>query len=170
MTKEQPIPEGRLDGAVSPPRAAEPLRERIARLVSSQPYGVLCTQGEGQPYGSLVAFAISSDLATAVFATPIATRKYRLLSECKRVALLVDNRPDHPDDMMRVEAVTATGRAAEIRAGVDLERAAEMLIGRHPYLESFVSAESTALFKIEITRFFHVSRFQEVSQWVPAGR
>jgi nitroimidazol reductase NimA-like FMN-containing flavoprotein (pyridoxamine 5'-phosphate oxidase superfamily) len=170
MINDEIIPERRHEGAGSPPRATEPLRERIERLVRSQPYGVLCTQGEGQPYASLVAFAFSGDLSTAVFATPVATRKYRLLSECERVALLVDNRPQHVDDMMQVEAVTATGRAAEIRAGADRERLAAMLIGRHPYLKSFVSADSSALFEIEITRFFHVTRFQEVTQWVPARR
>ena len=73
------------------------LPERIRRLVSDQPYAVLCTQGDGQPYGSVVAFACSADLTTAVFATPVTTRKYRLLVACEQVALVVDNRPAYPD-------------------------------------------------------------------------
>jgi len=46
-----------------------------------QPYAVLCTEGRGQPYGSMIAFAANQELNTVVFATPVATRKFRLLSE-----------------------------------------------------------------------------------------
>jgi hypothetical protein len=157
------------DDSGSDSRDAVPLVERIRRLVTTQPYGVLCTQGENQPYGSLVAFAFSEDLRAAVFATPIATRKYRLLSEHKRVALVVDDRPDSPHDMMRVEAITATGRATEIKETPLLDECSGMLVARHPYLHGFVAADSSALFRIEISRFFHVSRFQEVNQWVPGN-
>jgi nitroimidazol reductase NimA-like FMN-containing flavoprotein (pyridoxamine 5'-phosphate oxidase superfamily) len=148
----------------------EPGVETIARLVDSVPFGVLCTQGQGQPYGSVVAFAFSEDLATAVFATPQATRKYRLLSECKRVSLVIDNRPEFPDDMMRVEAVTVTGTAVDLERGAEFDRCADMLVARHPYLKSFVVSESCALFRIEPARFFHVRRFQEVRQWIPPRR
>lgn len=160
----------RFDDPTPRRRSPESVKKSIERLVTSQPYAVLCTQGEGQPYGSLVAFAFSGDLTTAVFATPVATRKYKLLSECERVALLVDNRPDHVDDMMQVEAITATGRAVEVPSGARYDRSSQLLIDRHPYLKSFVSADSSALFEIEITRFLHVTRFQEVNQWVPAKR
>ena len=145
------------------------LDDRIRRLVASQPYAVLCTAGREQPYGSLVAFAFADDLCTAVFATPVSTRKYRLLTENQKVALVVDNRPEHPGRMMEVEAVTATGRSVEITAGPDLDRYAQLLVARHPHLKSFVAADSCALFRMTITRFFHVSRFQEVKQWVPGS-
>ena len=62
------------------------LRDQVAQLVREQPYAVLCTQGGGQPYGSLVCLALTKDLSEAVFATPITTRKYRLLSDCHHVA------------------------------------------------------------------------------------
>jgi hypothetical protein len=146
------------------------LVKRIRRFVSEQLYGVLCTQGQGQPYGSLIAFAFSDDLSRAVFATPIATRKYHLLSECDRVSLVVDNRPHYPHDMMKVEALTATGRAMEVPRGPGFQELESLLIGRHPQLKSFVKASSCALFRIDIVRFFHVGRFQEVGQWTPPLR
>jgi len=74
----------------------EDLESAIKKLVAGQPYAVLCTQGQGQPYGSLVAYAMTPDLASAAFVTPRATRKFRLLSECDRVALLIDNRSRFP--------------------------------------------------------------------------
>ena len=146
------------------------LAERIRRLVTEQPYGVLCTQGQRQPYGSLVAFAFSDDLSYAVFATPVATRKYRLLSECDHIALVVDNRPQYPDDMMKVEAVTATGSTTEVERGTRFEQYSKLLTNRHPQLASFVKASSCALFRIDIFRFFHVTRFQEVGEWAPPSR
>jgi len=51
------------------------VRDRIQQLADQQPYAVLCIQGEGQPYGALVAFAFSEDLQHAAFVTPVATRK-----------------------------------------------------------------------------------------------
>ena len=141
--------------------------DRIRDLLSSAPFAVLCTQGEGQPYGSLVAFAFSEDLRSAYFATPVSTRKYRLLSEHDRIALVIDDRPAHVDQMMEVEAVTVTGSAREVPPGPKRESCAELLEGRHPQLRSFLAADSSAVFEIQVFRYFHVSRFQEVSQWVP---
>jgi uncharacterized protein YhbP (UPF0306 family) len=144
-----------------------PLADRIRRLVTTQPYGVLCTHGEDHAYGALVAHAFSEDLRTAVFATPIATRKFRLLTEHDRVALVIDDRPEKQANMMAVEAITATGRARLVKEGPDRDRCAKMILARHPQLKSFVAADSCAIFRVEIIRYFHVARFQEVQQWVP---
>ena len=150
------------------PDAARRLPEQIRALVEGELYGVLCTQGSEQPYGSLVAFAFGPDLSAAAFATPITTRKFQLLSACDRVSLVVDNRTKFGDAMNRIEAVTATGRAVRLEPGASFERWAERLLERHSYLEAFLAAPSTALFRIEVTRCFHVERFQEVRQWIPA--
>jgi hypothetical protein len=143
------------------------LPERICRLFEKERFAVLSTQGEGQPYASLVAFATSADLSTAVFATPITTRKYHLLLACSRVALLVDSRSQGEGDMMKIEAFTATGKATSVEPGAERDRWARLLIERHPQLESFVQSPTIALFRIDIIRYFHVSRFQEVRQWKP---
>jgi len=150
------------------PASGLPLPERIRALVEGELYGVLCTQGSEQPYGSLVALAFSRDLSAAAFATPITTRKFQLLSACDRVSVVVDNRPKFGDDMTRIEAVTATGRAVRLEPGQSFQRWAEHLRERHLYLDAFLAAPSTALFRIDIARFFHVERFQEVRQWIPA--
>ena len=145
----------------------EALSVQIRRLVDSQPYAVLCTQGEQHPYGSLVAFSMTEDLATAVFATPVTTRKFQLLSQCDRVALLIDNRCQHLDNMMNVEAVTATGRTKRVQGGMDFEYWSRLLTDRHGYLAGFVQSPTVALFSVDIVRYFHVVRFQEVRQWIP---
>lgn len=143
------------------------VRAQIRALLQGQPFAVLCTQGGGQPYGSVVAYAYSDDLCSVTFATPVATRKYRLLCECENVALVVDSRSQHPDNMMQVEALTATGRAVQLGAGPEYDRWATSLTARHPQLQTFVAAPSSALFRVDIVRYLHVTRFQEVHQWIP---
>jgi nitroimidazol reductase NimA-like FMN-containing flavoprotein (pyridoxamine 5'-phosphate oxidase superfamily) len=165
---DEPILGPGFDAELSGPAQDPGALEAIQALVRTEPFAVLSTQSGGQPYGSLVAFAFSGDLRTFVFATPVATRKYRLLTECDRVALLVDNRGRFPEDMMKVSAVTVTGRATQVEPGPDFERWAGLLTDRHPYLKSFVQAPSTALFRVDVVRCLHVTRFQEVRQWIPA--
>jgi nitroimidazol reductase NimA-like FMN-containing flavoprotein (pyridoxamine 5'-phosphate oxidase superfamily) len=143
------------------------LPERIRQLVDSEHYGVLCTQGDGQPYGSLIAFAFSDDLKTAVFATPTTTRKYRLLSQSPRVAMVVDSRTQSPEEMHQIEAITVTGQAVELDSGQGFDKWAKLLVDRHRQLRPFVEADTTALFRIDVVRYFHVTRFQEVRQWIP---
>ena len=160
----------RSDAPESTDATADPaVRERIRRLIDKQPYAVLCVQGGGQPYGALVAFAFSEDMQHAVFVTPVATRKYRLLSECDHVALVIDDRPDRLDELMEIEAVTVTGQSQMIERGDEFEQWSGLLVARHPYLESFVNAASCALFRVDVVRFLHVARFQEVNQWLPGA-
>ena len=143
------------------------LAERIRDLVEGEPYAVLATQGDQQPYGSLIALAASADLAQAAFCTSRATRKYSLLARCDRVALIIDDRSKHGDDIRRVSAVTATGRATELAPGRSRDHWQAELLARHPYLEEFLASPSCAIFLVDIVRYLHVVRFQEVSQWVP---
>ncbi len=143
------------------------IEQNLRKMLNSQPFSILCTQGDGQPYGSLVAFAFTDNLKHFFFTTPTATRKYMLLSKCSRISLVVDTRSDYPHDMKKIEGVTITGTAKEIQAGEDYEMGKKMLKVRHPYMAEFLDAESTALFRIDVIRYFHVSRFQEVSQWTP---
>jgi hypothetical protein len=156
---------GKLERAES---GDDSLVQDIRYLLAQEPFAVLCTQGGGQPYGSVVAVAFSADLRTFCFTTPTATRKYRLLSECDRVALVVDNRDRFPGDIMRTSALTITGRARQVDGADEFARWSGLLLARHPYLCSFVAAPSTALFTIQVARYLYVTRFQEVQQWIPA--
>jgi hypothetical protein len=114
-----------------------------------------------------VAFVVSEDLGAAAFSTPISTRKYELLTHCDRVALFVDSRSRGQGKMMEIEAFTATGRAVQLERGEEWNRWSARLIDRHPQLDSFVKSPTCALFRIDVIRYFHVSRFQEVRQWTP---
>nr|MBS0021421.1 pyridoxamine 5'-phosphate oxidase family protein [Gammaproteobacteria bacterium] len=165
--RDQPISDDRSSADSPAASDAEPTVAGIRRLLAAQPFAVLCTQGQGQPYGSLVAFAASDDLRHLLFATPSTTRKFRLLRECAEVALVVDSRSKGAEDIMELEAITATGRAAEVPRGCEFAAWEGLLVRRHPYLKSFVSAPSSALFVVEIERYLYVVRFQEAREWMP---
>lgn len=166
MSVDEPLFESR-EGPDELAIPALETRARIARLVESEPYAVLCVQGRGQPYGALVAYAFSEELRAAVFSTSVATRKFQILSECARVALVIDSRSRSPDDLMQIEAVTVTGTATRVDQGPAFDRWADLLASRHPYLKPFVRSASSALFRVDVVRYLHVARFQEVRQWVP---
>ena len=166
-TPDEPVLDTHVSDEGQSDSSAISVRDRIQRLVDEQPYSVLCVQGRGQPYGALVALAFSPDLRHAVFTTPKATRKYRLLGECSHVAMVIDNRPGKANELMDVEAVTATGRSQLVEHGAEFDQLAELLLARHPDLTTFLKAETCAVCRVDTVRFLHVMRFQEVSQWVP---
>jgi len=164
-SSDDPVP-GKPSGGEPDPQEPD-TRQRIQALLDEQPFAVLCTQGGGQPYGSVIAYAVGPQLRAITFATPKATTKYRLLCECGSVALVIDSRSKFPGDMMKVEAITATGRAVQLGPGPEFDRWANLLTQRHPQLQAFAYAPTSALFRIDIVRYLHVSRFQEVHQWIP---
>ena len=162
-----------LDGAAGDKAGKSETRaevvDGIRSLAEAQPYGVLCTQTEGQPYGSLVALAFTDDLTRVVFSTPKATRKYNNLTECDRVAVVVNNLDKFPDELMKVSAFTLTGKAHETASEEERKKWSSLLAKRHPELRSFIESPTTAVFSVKILRFFFVSTFQKVAQWTPPG-
>ena len=145
--------------------------ERIRSIIECEPFAILCTRWDDQPHGSLVAFAADDDLTGIVFATPAASRKYRLLQVCDRVVLVIDTRSSAAGGFLDIEVITATGRAIEATNDADRRRLGRRLSDRHAYLEAFVSAPTSALFRIDVDVYEHVSRFQEIRAWhLPSRR
>jgi len=149
------------------PEVDTELVNAIERLLHGQPFSILCTQGDCQPYGSLVAFAYSDDMKHLYFTTPTATRKYMLLCNCANVSMVIDSRSQHPGNIKEIEAVTITGEAHEIIDDHDYQDGIEMLKVRHPYMQDFLNSTSMALFQIDVISYFYVARFQDVAQWTP---
>jgi len=140
------------------------LENHKAELISffrSQPLAVLATHNKGQPYGSLVAFAAAQDLNYLVFSTTRSTRKFTNLSADPRVAMVIDNRSNHPSDLRFARAVTATGRAEEIPKDAS-EHLLKAYLNKHPHLEDFVTSPSCALIRIRVEVYYLVTRFQNV--------
>ncbi|MFO7601223.1 MAG: pyridoxamine 5'-phosphate oxidase family protein [Candidatus Desulfacyla sp.] len=138
-------------------------KEDLIQLFQSQPLAVLATHNRGQPYGSLVAFAATEDLAYLIFSTTRSTRKYANLSSDPRVAMVIDNRSNHPSDLRFARAVTATGRAEEISKEAS-ENFLRIYLNKHPHLEDFVASPSSALITIHVEVYYVATRFQNVME------
>jgi len=139
----------------------EQLRQTVQTLLDSQIQGVLATQHDQQPYTSLMAFAVTTDLHWIVFATCRATRKHANLLANPCGSLLIDNRTNEPVDYHDAVAITAQGTVSE----VDGARHAELLqlyLRKHPQLRDFVTATDTVLLKLEVESYYVVSQFQNV--------
>ena len=136
------------------------LRRVLHDLMTTQNFGVLCTQSQGQPYGSLMCFATSDDLARVWFATERNTRKFQHIHADNRVAFLVDNTGNEPSDTFEAVVATGTGRVGELD-GVDRSAALERYLFKNPQLTEFVASPSCALLQLTVEVYQVVRRFQE---------
>jgi len=85
--------------------------EKVLRdLFRSQRYAVLATDSQGQPFTSLMAFAVSGDLGQLVVLTERAARKFANLTANRRVALLIDNRENVARRIVAAGAVIGARR------------------------------------------------------------
>ena len=136
----------------------------IKNLLARQPLAVLATQGDGQPYTSLMAYAFTEDLQFLVFATAMSTRKHSNIAGESRVALLVDDRSNNGEDFQNAVALTIVGEACEVGLG-ERDYYSGLYLKRHPSLETFLASPSTIFFKIEVHNYLLVSRFEDVVEY-----
>jgi general stress protein 26 len=148
----------------------EEVLSEIKTLCLEQPFAVLATQGKGQPYTSLISFAISDDLKKLFFSTPTKTRKYNLIINNSKVSVMIDNRSSQPESINMISGLTITGIARPLEDPEVIRFWSAKLLERHSYLEKFIKAPSSSLILIDTTRFFYVRRFQEVYQWAPGDQ
>lgn len=138
----------------------------LRTLLTSQPLAVLSTEGEGQPYASLVAYAVTEDLKAILFATTRATRKYRNLAGNPRVSLLIDNRSNTEEDFHGAMAATVLGAAREDPEG-GASGLCSMFLARHPHLQEFLASPTCAFLRVDVGSYYLVRRFQEVLEITP---
>lgn len=136
----------------------------LSALTKDQPLAVLATNGEDGPYATLVAVAVADDLRTVLFVTPRTTRKWANITADPRVSLLLDDRNDTPSDFVDGAAATFVGKAREL-TGEERSEALGRFLSRHPHLEDFATAPTTALFSVQVHRIVLVTRFQNVVEY-----
>ncbi len=139
--------------------------DRLRLLDKTQMHAVLATDLDGQPYTSLIAYALTPDMKKVVFATPRATRKFKNISKNRLVSLLIDTRSNTQRDFIDAESVTILGNAYSLRRGKKWSELSEILKKKHPELIDFIDSPETAIVCVEINRCIHVTRFQSVSEW-----
>ncbi len=137
------------------------LRRKLKELFDKQRIGVLSTQKKNRPYASLVAFAVTDDFKSFVFATPRTTRKYSNIIASSRAALLIDNRSNRMSDFRRAMAVTVVGTVRELRK-YRKSRLIQLYTGKHSHLEDFIKSPTCAVLCLEAETLHIVDRFQHV--------
>jgi nitroimidazol reductase NimA-like FMN-containing flavoprotein (pyridoxamine 5'-phosphate oxidase superfamily) len=135
-------------------------RQTLRELLASQRLAVLAASDGEMTHATLVAFSVTEDLGTIVFATTRATRKFRIIGRNPRVSMLIDNRTNEVADFRDALAATAHGTAAET-AKEDSELL-QLYLSEHPYLRDFVSAPTCALVAVRVDRYDLVGSFQNV--------
>ncbi len=133
----------------------------LRELFASQGLAVIATQGSGQPYGNLVAFAETDDLKQLLFVTNRHTRKYENIEADGRIAVLVDSRTNRPADFQNAVAVTATGIAGDV-PGSEKERLAKIYLNKHPQLVAFINEPDNALVSVNVADYV-IAKFSEVN-------
>ena len=139
------------------------LKRELKKLFKKQKLAVLATHKNGQPYSSLVAFAVTEDLKHIIFATSRSTRKYEHFSSDGRVALLIDNRTNKVADFHRAIAVTAVGTAMEPDENIR-QQLAQRYLAKHPHLKDFVQSPTCALVQVSVKTYYVVHTFQNVME------
>ena len=122
--------------------------DRVTEIIRENDICVLATAGADGPHTSLMAYAGSGDFRTIYLATPRNTRKYRNLCAQPRVSLMVDTRDEDPRG--EVKALTIAGCADEIRDDAEAAAVRNVLLGRHPQLQSLLAQPDIAFIRVVI--------------------
>ncbi len=137
------------------------MASQLRCLFQQQLHMVLATHDGATPYTSLMAFAAAAELDRLFFVTSRATHKYNNMVANSQVSALLDNRTNRSADFQSALAVTALGQAKEL-LGKDRNGPLALFLHRHPELESFCLAPSSALMAVMVRRYILVNRFDEV--------
>ncbi|MBM4145598.1 MAG: pyridoxamine 5'-phosphate oxidase family protein [Nitrospira sp.] len=147
-------------------KGSAPVLERLNALDKDQLHAVLATESDGQPYTSMIAYAVTPDKKGIVFITPQKTRKYKSILKNNNVSILIDTRSNTEKDYMHAESLTILGNAFPVKKGRKWSELIRALIRKHPRLNEVIHSTETRLILVKIARCIHVSRFQTVSEWI----
>jgi nitroimidazol reductase NimA-like FMN-containing flavoprotein (pyridoxamine 5'-phosphate oxidase superfamily) len=136
--------------------------DALHQVLMAQRFAVLATQQGDQPYINLIAFAISNDHSSIIFATSRNTQKYRNIQANNKVAILIDSRRNELSDFSGALAITALGLAHEV-AKDRKDILVNNYINRHPTLEEFLLKPETAAISIKIMDYI-LARFDRVER------
>ena len=134
------------------------IQPALRELFASQRFAVLATDDCGQPFASLMAFAVTEDLRQIVVLTDRHRRKFsNLKTNC---------RENKGSDTEKSVAVTAIGDANEVSRDIDTALR-ELFLVRHPNLAGFAATPTCTVVSVRITSYQLVSQFERIREWRP---
>ena len=138
--------------------------KNIKELLDKQIFTVLCSLMDNQPYSDIMGFMPYDDYHSLIFITARSTRKYSNLKAHPECSMFIDNRRNKTSDCLDAQGVNASGKAYELKPGEESGRIAQMFLKRHPALEDFIKSPTVAIFKLEVSTYYFVENFQEVTE------
>ena len=139
------------------------IKNRLSQLFTSQKFAVIATSSQNRPYTSLVAFAVTSDLRKLYFFTRQATRKFSNIHSNPRIAVMIDNRSNKDSDIHDAIGVTITG-TSRVLTNDKTKHPLTLFLKKHPQMEDFARAPTSALIEVTIDHYYIVTQFQKVME------
>ncbi len=145
------------------PASVTSLTKTLKQLFGNQRYGVLSTQMDDQPYGTLVAFAASANLKELTFVTDKSTQKFENLSSNPHSSVVIHNATGETADIGSATAVTTLG-TVKIVPDAEKASAEKQYLAKHPNLKQFVDAENSAILIMKVEKYIVVSGLDNVAE------
>jgi len=138
------------------------LPELLNIALQTSRFGVLATEGKGQPHVSLIAITPVKGFSQLVFATYRNTRKFRNLINNGKVAVLLSGGDSDIPGLQNGSVVTAVGHAEEIGI-TNYHAALQAHINRHPELMTFLGSSDCALVLINVEKYQIVQGIEQIT-------
>ena len=140
------------------------IMEFINIALKTSRFGVLATEGDGQPHVSLIAITPWEGFRQLVFATYRNTRKFRNLERNNKVAVLIEGMNSDDSKPQKSFVITAVGHAEEIKITPN-HQALQAHLDRHPDLLSFTRESDCTLVLVKIDEYQVVHGIDKVVWW-----
>jgi heme iron utilization protein len=141
-----------------------PIRKVVEAALKFSRFGVLATEGYGQPHASLIAITPVESCRQLVFATYRSTRKFRNLAQNGKVAILFDVGNTDRSGLQKSYVITAFGYAEEILIEEN-DSTLSAHLKRHPDLGPFLSSPDCALILVTVENYQVVRDIDDVMWW-----
>jgi hypothetical protein len=141
-----------------------PLRKVVETALQSNRFGVLATEGEGQPHASLIAITPFESCRQLIFATYRSTRKFRNLAHNGKVAILFNVGNSDKSVLQKSYVITAFGYAKEILIKEN-DSTISAHLKRHPDLGPFLKSTDCALILVTVETYQVVRGIDNVMWW-----
>jgi len=141
-----------------------PISKVVEAALQSSRFGVLATEGYGQPHASLIAITPVEGCRQLVFATYRSTRKFRNLAHNGKVAILFDVGNTDRSGLQKSYVITAFGNAKEILTEEN-DSTLSAHLKRHPDLGPFLQSTDCALFLVTVEAYQVVRGIDDVMWW-----
>jgi nitroimidazol reductase NimA-like FMN-containing flavoprotein (pyridoxamine 5'-phosphate oxidase superfamily) len=129
------------------------MNEKIAEMLQDHHLCVLCTEGGGKPYCSLMTYMLAEDQKTLYMTASADSRKFSNLKLNPNVSVLIDTRQDHNSvTETQILSVTLEGVCVAVEPK-KVEMIKKVFAVRHPELAEILRAPNCAVMGVRLKSY-----------------